>query len=302
MCMTTLRDLEATFCDYLTSIRNYRSTTVKSYKETFRTFHKALPDIEHPNQVSPILAQQFFFWGRSQHQWKPSTFITHHKRLNVFHAWIVKNGVAATNPFSGIEKPRLEKKLPTRLSRQQAMDLLEAAANLKYDYTFLRFRNHAVFATFLYCGLRKHELLHLTCADVDLDNLIICVRQGKGNKDRVVPMPYPLKSILLRYLAERERLGKTCPEFFASLNRDCGFTGSGLKRLIERVIQATGTPFYPHMLRHTFATLMIEGGCDIYSLSKMMGHNDIKTTTIYLSASVEHLRAEMTKHPLNYLA
>ncbi len=53
------------------------------------------------------------------------------------------------------------------------------------------------------------------------------------------------------------------------------------------------------MLRHTFATLMLEGGCDIYSLSKMMGHSDIKTTTIYLAATVEHLRSQIEKHPLN---
>lgn len=302
MCMTTLRDLEATFCDYLSMIKNYQKTTVKSYQNTFQSFHTALPDMDRADQVSPIHAQQFFFWGRSERKWKPATFVTHHKHLNVFYAWAVKNGVAASNPFTGIEKPRMERKLPTRLSRQQAMDLLSAAANLKYEYKFLGFRNHAIFAMFLYCGLRKHELLKLTCADVDLENLIICVRQGKGNKDRVVPMPYPLKSILDRYAAERTRLGKTCPQFFASLNRDCGFTDSGLKRLVDKVIKATGINFYPHMLRHTFATLMIEGGCDIYSLSKMLGHNDIKTTTIYLSASVEHLRAEMTKHPLNFFA
>ena len=65
------------------------------------------------------------------------------------------------------------------------------------------------------------------------------------------------------------------------------------------IIKSTsGVKFTIHGLRHTFATLMIEGGCDIYSLSKMMGHSDIKTTTIYLSASVEHLRDQMKKHPL----
>ena len=64
---------------------------------------------------------------------------------------------------------------------------------------------------------------------------------------------------------------------------------------------ASRLKFTIHKLRHTFATLMLEGGVDIYSLSKMMGHSDIKTTTIYLSASAEHLRSQMTKHPLNDL-
>jgi site-specific recombinase XerD len=108
-----------------------------------------------------------------------------------------------------------------------------------------------------------------------------------------------LAQSLKRYFEERKRLNKTCPEFFVSLNRNCGFTESGLKNLVLKMRQASGLKFTIHKLRHTFATLMLEGGCDIYSLSKMMGHSDIKTTTIYLYASAEHLRAQMTKHPLN---
>ena len=76
---------------------------------------------------------------------------------------------------------------------------------------------------------------------------------------------------------------------------------SGLKNLAVQLRKASKINFTIHKLRHTFATLMLEGGCDIYSLSKMMGHSDIKTTTIYLSASTEHLRLQMTKHPLNNL-
>jgi site-specific recombinase XerD len=76
-------------------------------------------------------------------------------------------------------------------------------------------------------------------------------------------------------------------------------TETGIKRLVEAIREASGIKFTIHKLRHTFATLMLEGGCDIFSLSKMMGHSDIKTTTIYLAASAEHLRAQMIKHPLN---
>ena len=71
---------------------------------------------------------------------------------------------------------------------------------------------------------------------------------------------------------------------------------------MEQIRKSSKIVFTIHKLRHTFATLMLEGGCDIYSLSRMMGHSDIKTTTIYLSASAEHLRGQMTKHPLNDLA
>jgi site-specific recombinase XerD len=152
---------------------------------------------------------------------------------------------------------------------------------------------------FLFAGLRKAELLNLKFTDVDLENMSIFVRQGKGSKDRIVPIPQKLAEILRVYLQERSRLKKTCPEFFTSLNRNCGFTNTGMKRLVEKIVKASKIQFSVHKLRHTFATLMLEGGCDIYSLSRMLGHSDIKTTTIYLSATAEHLRQQIIKHPLN---
>jgi site-specific recombinase XerD len=154
---------------------------------------------------------------------------------------------------------------------------------------------------FVFAGLRKKELLHLMMTDVDIENLSIFVRQGKGNKDRVIPMSFTLAQSLSQYLEERKRLNKTCPEFFASLNRNLGFTDTGLRHIARKMAKASKINFTIHKLRHTFATLMLEGGCDIYSLSRMMGHSDIKTTTIYLCASAEHLRSQMVKHPLNDL-
>ncbi len=203
------------------------------------------------------------------------------------------------NPIIDIEVPKLEKTLPPKLTRQEASRLLEVVYNYPYDYRYLRYRNHAIFSMFLFAGLRRKELLKLKFADVDIENLSIYVRQGKGNKDRIIPMSFTLAESLNKYLAERRRLNKTCPEFFASLNRNMGFTSIGIRRLVSKIRQVSKISFTIHKLRHTFATLMLEGGCDIYSLSKMMGHSDIKTTTIYLAASAEHLRGQITKHPLN---
>lgn len=203
------------------------------------------------------------------------------------------------NPVADIEMPKVEKRLPPKLTKQETLRLLEIVYNYPYDYKFLRYRNHAIFSTFVFAGLRKKELLNLQYADVDIENLTIFVRQGKGSKDRIIPMSYTLAQTLKRYLEERKRLNKTCPEFFASLNRNIGLTNTGLKRLVYKMKETSRIDFTIHKLRHTFATLMLEGGCDIYSLSRMMGHSDIKTTTIYLAASTEHLRGQMMKHPLN---
>jgi site-specific recombinase XerD len=204
----------------------------------------------------------------------------------------------ASNPIDDIEVPKLERRLPSKLSKQEAQRILEVIDNYPYDNKFLRYRNYAIFATFIMAGLRKNELLKLKCNDVEIENLSLFIRQGKGNKDRVVPINYKLAEILNKYLIERKRLNKTCPEFFTSYTYNQGFTHSGLVRIVARIKKASGIKFHIHKLRHTFATLMLEGGCDIYSLSKMMGHNDIKTTTIYLAANIDHLRAQIVKHPL----
>jgi site-specific recombinase XerD len=163
----------------------------------------------------------------------------------------------------------------------------------------LRARNHALFSTFVHAGLRRSELIHLQYSDVDLENNALFVRQGKGAKDRMIPISYVLAETLHRYIEERKKLNYMSPRFFVSSKKDQGLSLDGLKHLIDQVCRITGFKFSSHKLRHTFATLMLEGGCDIYSLSKMMGHSDIKTTTIYLSASIEHLRTQIDKHPLN---
>lgn len=287
------------FCNYQATMKGFLPDTIDTYQSSLKIFLKLLPHIHDIEQVTEQEAQQFFFIGRTKRNWKPITFVSYHKGLNVFYKWLVKNHYVTSNPFEGIEKPRLEKKLPTRLTMQQAKDLLESVRCMPWVNPYVRTRNYAIFAMFLYCGLRKGELLRLKAVDVDTVNMVISIRQGKGNKDRVVPIPYQLKPILEAYKKERVRLNKQSDYFYVSYAIDRNLSVNGFKHMIDLVKQASGIKFYPHMLRHTFATLMLEGGCDIYALSKMMGHNDIKTTTIYLSASVEHMRSQMVKHPLN---
>lgn len=286
------------FCDYLTSMRGYSKETIRRYK-TVVTHYCKMMHISEIEKVNDDNVREMFYVGRSQRHWSPNTFIVYHKTLKVFFRWCVKQGYLIKNPVDDIEKPRVEKKLPFKLTKQMALDLLEIVYNYPYNNKFLRYRNYAIFSTFIFAGLRKQELLNLKYTDVDIENLTIFVRQGKGNKDRIVPMSYTLAQTLKRYREERKKLNKTCPEFFVSSRENMGFTVNGLKKLIDQMRLASKMKFSAHKLRHTFATLMLEGGCDIYSLSKMMGHSDIKTTTIYLSASADLLRSQMVKHPLN---
>ena len=286
------------FYDHSTHIRGYSKDTIKRYRFVIN-YYRRFNCITEIEQVTEENVRALFYYGRTERKWGTNTFITFLKSLVVFFRWCEKEGYMTSNPAQDIECPKLEKRLPPKLTKQEAMRLLEVVYNYPYNYKFLRYRNHAIFATFIFSGIRKKELLKLKYADVDIENLSIFINQGKGSRDRVIPISYKLAESLKKYLVERNRLNKTCPEFFTSLNRNLGFTETGIKRLVELARTSSGIKFSIHKLRHTFATLMLEGGCDIYSLSRMMGHNNIQTTTIYLSASAEHLRTQMTKHPLN---
>lgn len=286
------------FCEDASYMKGYTAATLKRYRAGIRLFSK-LMQVDDTAAVTPEVVRRFFFDGRSTRHWSASTFITYRKTLQVFFRWCMKQHHLTFNPIDDIEKPRLEKRIPAKLTREEAERLLELVDNYPWGDPYLRHRNHALFATFILAGLRKQELLNLKLTDIDLASSTLYVRQGKGRKDRLVPLCRRLVDLLQRYLSERQKTRRTCPELFASSSRNQGIGENGFKYLLKLVVAAFGKKFGAHKLRHTFATLMLEGGCDIFSLSQMMGHSDIKTTTIYLSASNQHLRAQMGKHPLN---
>ncbi|HVX51897.1 MAG TPA: tyrosine-type recombinase/integrase [Chitinophagaceae bacterium] len=290
--------LSQQFCSYSLSFKGYSNNTIRRYRTTISSFSR-FTRITTLDQVTDEKIRALFYTGRTERRWSVNTYIGYRKTLLVFFRWCVKNGYMEKNPVVDIEIPKMEKKLPVKLTKQDSLKLLELVYNYPYEYKFLRYRNHAIFSTFIFAGLRRQELLNLQFTDVDTENLTILIRMGKGGKDRLVPMCHTLAHTLKRYKEERKRLNKTNPAFFCSLRGNKPFTGNGLKKLVEKLRKSFKIPFSIHKLRHTFATLMLEGGCDIYSLSKMMGHSDINTTTIYLSASAEHLRSQIMKHPMN---
>ena len=286
------------FCHHAYYMKGHSSKTIKRYREQITYFSKT-SKIDRIEQISTDIIKSFFLFGRTNKKWKATTYHTYYMSLRSFFAWCLEHKYIQQDYLEGIELPPIKKSLPKGIKKQNALKILEIIYNYPYTQDFVRYRNHAIFSMFLFAGLRKNELLNLKLTDVDVDNLTIFVRFGKGAKDRIIPMSFTLAQSLKRYLEKRKKQGKTCPEFFVCSNRDRGFTESGLKSFLDGFRKATNIHFTIHQLRHTFATLMLEGGCDIYSLSGMMGHSDIKTTTIYLSATPEHLRCQMAKHPLN---
>lgn len=295
-----LQTLHEQFCQESSVIRNCSKATIRGYEHAFKRYVKhCAGTVKEISDVNTENIRSFLFYGRLDCGWTPDTFLNYYKCLKAFFKWCVKRGYFEGNPIEEIEKPRLEKKLPKHITKQEALLVLDHAFNGKWPYRFLRYRNRAVFGLMIYAGIRANEVLNLKLGDIDLKNNIISINCGKGGKDRVVPICSRLNVVLNAYLKDRDRLNKNSVYLFTSLKGEGKFTYNGLRKTVSEIKKRSGIKFSCHRLRHTFATMMLESGCDLFTLSKMLGHSDIKTTTIYLSASVKHMQEQIVKHPLN---
>lgn len=294
----SLDSLHEQFCVNAELIRNLRPSTIRWYQRVFRQFRGFYADqVKTLGDITNARLRAYFVQMR-QTGWKASNFLNQYKALKSFLKWCVQNGYLEQNPIQGIEKPKLEKSLPKRISKDDAKRVLEFAFHRNTRCHFQRYRDRAVLGLMIYAGLRAQEVLDLKMGHLDLERRSLFIESGKGAKDRFVPVSSTLSRYLREYLEDRARLKKDSIYVFTTLQGNGCFTYRGLHRLVRMLRSATGIDFTPHRLRHTFATLMLEGGCDLFSLQKMLGHSHIQTTTIYLSASAQMLQAQIAKHPL----
>jgi integrase/recombinase XerD len=193
-------------------------------------------------------------------------------------------GVREDNPAAALELPRKTRRLPRTLSPAEAQRLVEAAQGT----TPRALRDHALIELLYGAGLRVSEAVGLDRAAVDLDQrLVRCV--GKGGKERIVPLGRPATEALRRYLSRgRPFLDRRHrPELF--LNAHGGaLTRAGAFLILRRLAGRAGLDperIHPHLLRHSFATHLLEGGADLRSVQEMLGHADLSTTELYTHVS-----------------
>jgi len=181
-----------------------------------------------------------------------------------------------------------EKKLPVVLSQREVLRLLESVPNFKHLSMLLAGYSG---------GLRISEVANLQVADIDSDRMIIHVRQGKGRKDRIVPLSPVLLSILRAYCrdAHPKRM------LFPGKDPKLPISATSIRKILRKAVLIAGIKkaVTMHTLRHTFATHHLEAGTDLRTLQLVMGHSSLKTTSRYLHVSTEKLRS--TKTPLDLL-
>ncbi len=205
-----------------------------------------------------------------------------------FFRFLVQERHQKADPTELLEGPRLLRKLPDILNRDEVLRLLNAPIGQKPN----RVRDRAMLHTMYAAGLRVSELIELDLADVNLEEGFVSAL-GKGNKRRLVPIGSYARAALIQYLAEvRPKWARPASRACFVTSRGTSMTRQSFWSLVKKYARAAGItkPISPHKLRHSFATHLLAGGADLRSVQTMLGHVDISTTQIYTHVSGDHLR------------
>jgi integrase/recombinase XerD len=209
--------------------------------------------------------------------------------LRSFYRHLRREQLIDHDPASELRAPRARARLPQVLSRDEIARLLSQPRGT----TPAALRDRALLETMYACGLRASEAIGLALSDLDLEAGVLRAR-GKGSKERLVPIGSKAVQSLREYLEKgRPRLlGLRDDRWGCGDHRGSGLSRQGLYKIVQRHAAAAGLAhrMSPHTLRHTFATHLLAGGCDLRSLQEMLGHADIATTQIYTHLSAERLR------------
>jgi integrase/recombinase XerD len=209
--------------------------------------------------------------------------------LRSFYRHLRREGAITHDPTAQLHGPRKTQKLPEVLSRDEVARLLRAPEGSSPA----ALRDRALLELLYACGLRASEAIGLALEDVSLEDTFLRAR-GKGSKERLVPIGREAVAALRSYLSRsRPLLVGLRPERHLFVNlRGGGLSRQGLYKIVQGHARSVGLSerMSPHTLRHTFATHLLAGGCDLRTLQEMLGHADIATTQLYTHLSTERLR------------
>jgi integrase/recombinase XerD len=295
------RSLVAWLARYLEALRvkNYSPRTVENrerYVLAFAAWCEAR-SVTRPEEVTKPMVdryQRHLFHYRSANG-KPLTYRSQIEALTPlrgYFKWLARTNVLLCNPASELELPRPEKRLPKHvLTAAEAERVL-----LQPDVgEALGVRDRAILETLYSTGIRRREATEVTLFDIDQERGTLMVRQGKGKKDRMVPIGERAVAWIRRYLDEVRPSLVLAPDpgaLFLTLEGEplgCGYLTERVSRYVrDAELGKTGSC---HLFRHTCATLMLEGGADIRYIQEMLGHEELSTTQLYTRVSIRRLKA-----------
>jgi integrase/recombinase XerD len=289
-----LNELTLDFLAYLELERGLSRNTLEAYRSDLQQFGEFLGRIgRDPMQVGPNDLAQFITELADGREGRPPVAPATLQRkiacLRSFYRHLRREQLLDSDPTSELRAPRSRGRLPKVLTRDEVAQLLAQPRGSSPAAV----RDRALLETMYACGLRASEAIDLRLPDLDLEAGIVRAR-GKGSKERIVPIGSKAIETLQTYLQQvRPRLVGLRDEQRVFVNlRGGGLSRQGLYKIVQRHARSAGldAKMSPHTLRHTFATHLLAGGCDLRSLQEMLGHADIGTTQIYTHLSADRLR------------
>ena len=306
----SLTDQTDAFLEFLSVQKNYSEHTLRAYHNDLYEFiwffagfigknpeKRAEMESLVPSQVD-VLAIRAYLGDLFKKKNKKSSVARKLSALRSFFNYMMKKGEAEENPADGVSTPKQEKPIPAYLTVDDMFRLLDG---IRTD-SVAGLRDKAMFETLYSTGIRISELSGLSLGQLDRAGGVVRVL-GKGNKERVVPVGKRALQAISDY---RDALDRSGPD--GVKDRDAVFLNKDGQRLTERSMarllkswaDKTGVsvPIFPHAVRHTFATHMLDAGADLRGVQEILGHESLSTTQKYTHVSIERLtRAYDKAHP-----
>jgi len=283
------------FLNYCSVERGLAENTVQSYFYDLRQFSRFLGP-RSAKGVASVSEEDIAGFLRNASDKKNERSIARLMVcLRTFFKFLLRENLITANPTNSLDGYKVRMNLPAVLNLEEVERLLSFPVESASDL-----RDKAVIEMMYSCGLRASEVCGLKLNQVDLEDELIRVF-GKGSKERLIPMGRQAKDLLKEYLSlARPKLIKRDPydQVFLSF-QGRPFSRVSLWKIIKkRALQSGVGRIHPHILRHSFATHLLEGGADLRSVQEMLGHTNISTTQIYTHLNLQHLREVHLKfHP-----
>jgi len=286
------RDIDA-FLDYRRAARNSAPHTLKAYSADLLQFAEFAETRQIASPAAVALNDlRAFLASLHDRNYARTTLARKQAALRAFFKWARRAGLVTIDPTRGLFAPRQQRKLPKFLRSDEIDALMNAP-----DDSPAGLRDRALLELLYASGLRAGELVKLNRDDIDLEAGEVRVREGKGGKDRVALLGGAAADALVDYLrrgrpelARKARVGSSSALLLNKFGER--LSDRGVRRTFDKYVAAAGSrlKITPHVLRHTFATHLLENGADLRSVQELLGHANLATTQIYTHVTTERLK------------
>lgn len=291
--------------DYLKHLKIFQNAsdhTLSAYEHDIQRFLDFLQSegIEDMNKVDNLIVRTFISKLRLGEialvEISDNSLARNISSLRSFYYYLIEFKGYDKNPFIHVKQVKQSKKIPEFLFFNEIEQLLDS---IEVD-DFMGERNKVMFELMYGCGLRVSELVNLKVSNINSGDRIVTIF-GKGNKERIVPFHVKLQSLLEDYLLKRAGCSIEHDYVFFNKNKK-QLTSRGIQYILDQLVIKSGLnkKVSPHMLRHSFATHLLDNGADIRIVQELLGHENISTTQIYTHVSIDKLKSVyQSAHPRN---